>query len=295
VFFFPVLAFAQQHPASQVNVDVDQTPTLKKVSDWVAEVLVKYSLQVFAGIIVLVLGWMVAQYLAKFLRDFLHSKHVDITISKFLVNAFRLLVMGFALLIALGKFGIEIAPFIAGFSVIGFATSFALQGPLSNYAAGVTLIFTKPFKVGDIIEVIGMIGQVEDLNLSQTVLRTIDNTVIVIPNRHIIGEVVQNYSGCKKLDINVGVRYDTDIDKAVKVMCEVVHNDPRVVSSPNPKIGISQFGEFSINLYGRLWVKQADYWDVMFCINKGIVVAFRKNGIIIPIPQRDVHLFEPKT
>jgi small conductance mechanosensitive channel len=300
IFFIPALAFAQaQSPVVQappeLKVDFSsQISTFKKIVDWVAEALVKYSLQVIAGIIILIVGWMVARFVGRFIQNFLLQKNVDVTVTKFLVNGVKLLLMGFAVIVALGKFGIEIAPFIAGLSVVGFGTSFALQGPLSNYAAGATLIFTKPFKVGDIIEVIGMMGEVEDLTMPRTVLRTIDGTRIVIPNRHIIGEVVHNYSNLKKLDINVGVDYATDVEKAVAVVCDLVKSEPRISQTPPPKIGISQFADSAINIYARLWCKQADYWEVMFAVNKAILEAFRKNNINIPFPQRDVHMIEPK-
>ena len=300
ILFLLVLSFAEPPAAGQpatpeVKVNFsDQISTFKKVIDWVLETLVKYSLQVVAGIIILIIGWITAQYVGKFVRNLLEKQKIDVTIAKFLANTLKLIIVGFAALIALGKFGIEIAPFIAGLSVIGFGTSFALQGPLSNYAAGASLIFTKPFKVGDIIQVIGMEGEVEDLTLPRTVLRTVEGTTIVIPNKHIIGEVVHNFSTLKRLDINIGVDYKTDIDKAIEVICSVVKKDPRISQNPFPKIGVSQFGDSSINLYGRLWSKQADYWDVMFSVHKEILAAFRKNNIEIPFPQRDVHLFKPK-
>jgi len=132
------------------------------------------------------------------------------------------------------------------------------------------------------------------LALAKTVLRTIDGTAIIIPNKHIIGEVVHNYSSLKKLDVNVGVSYRTDVDKAINIMTEVINKESRISQPPKPKIGISQFADSSINLYGRLWTKQADYWDVMFSLHREILAAFRKNNIEIPFPQRDVHLFEHK-
>jgi small conductance mechanosensitive channel len=206
----------------------------------------------------------------------------------------KVIIIAFFALIALGKFGITIAPFIAGLSVVGFGTSFALQGPLSNYAAGVSLIFTKPFKVGDIIEVTGVMGEVQDMTLARTELKTVDGTKIVIPNKQIIGEIIHNYSELKKVDITVGVSYDSDMDKAIKVVKEVINGDKRVSREPESKIGISEFADSSINIYARIWCKQAEYWDVMFDINKGINDAFNKNNITIPFPQRDIHVYSQK-
>jgi small conductance mechanosensitive channel len=217
---------------------------------------------------------------------------VDVTVSKFIVGAVKLAVFSFAVIVALGKFGIEIAPLIAGLSVAGFGLSFALQGPLSNYAAGATLIFTKPFKVGEIIEVADQMGEVLDMKLSRTEIKTVDGNVIVIPNKHIIGEIIHNYSNAKRLDINVGVSYSSNVQKAIDIVRNIITNDKRVVRPP--KVGISEFADSSVNIYARLWCKQDDYWDVLFAINKDILDEFGKQGVEIPFPQRDVHIIDKK-
>ncbi len=268
--------------------------TAKKLFDFLIEFIAKYSLQVLGGIIVLILGWIVSKLVARFIKKLLDLRKVDVTITKFLVGAVKLSIMAFAVLVALGKFGIEIAPFIAGLSVVGFGTSFALQGPLSNYAAGASLIFTKPFKVGDIIEVIKEMGEVVDISLPQTVLKTVDGTVIVIPNKHIIGEIIHNYTDLKKLDIRVGVSYQSNIDKAIDCVRSIIMKDHRTVQHKETKVGIFDLGDSSINIYARVWCKQADYWDVMFSINKCILEEFKKHGIEIPFPQRDVRIHSQK-
>jgi len=227
---------------------------------------------------------------AKFLSGFLARNQVDVVVSKFLVGAVKLVIMIFAVIVAMGKFGIEIAPLIAGISVVGFGTSFALQGPLSNYASGATLIFTKPFKVGDIIEVAGVAGEVLDMKLPRTELKTLDGEMIVIPNKHIIGEIIQNFSDYKRLDIKVGVSYSADVAKAISLIRDILEADARIAAQKEPKIGIEGFGDSSINLLARLWCKQDDYWDVMFDNHKKIFEAFNANGIVIPFPQRDVHM-----
>jgi small conductance mechanosensitive channel len=268
--------------------------TLKKILDWIMEATVKYSFQVLGGIVVLVVGWIIAGFLTKFVAEFLRKHKVDVTVSKFAVGAVKLIVMLFAVMAALSKFGIEIAPFIAGLSVVGFGTSFALQGPLSNYAAGITLIFTKPFKVGDIIEVVNVHGEVEDMTLARTLLRTVDGDTIVVPNKHIIGEIIHNYSDASRVDITVGISYSADVEAAIRVIKEVVKSDDRILKTREPKIGLNEFGDSSVNLFIRLWSKQADYYDVKFAINRKIFEALKKNKIEIPFPQRDVHIIERK-
>lgn len=269
--------------------------TAKKLIDMLIEFSIKYGFQVFGGVIVLILGWFVAKIVTKFLARFLKKHNVDVTVSKFLISIVKIIIILFAGLVALGKFGITIAPFIAGLSVIGFGASFALQGPLSNYAAGATLVFTKPFKVGDIIEVASVMGEVQDMTLARTLLKTVDGTGIIIPNKQIIGEIIHNYSDFKKLDINVGISYTSDVDRAIAVVRNIIERDKRVSEKPTPKIGISEFADSSINIYARLWCRQSDYWDVMFDVNKNIHDGFNKNNVTIPFPQRDIHIFEEKS
>lgn len=291
----PSFAFCQEKEAAATGtVFASEIGTAKKLMDLLIEFCVKYSFQVLGGIVILALGWFAAKVVAKIIGRFLAQHKVDVTVAKFLISIIKLIIIAFAALIALGKFGVTIAPFIAGLSVIGFGTSFALQGPLSNYAAGATLIFTKPFKVGDIIETANVMGEVEDMTLARTQVKTVDGTTIIIPNKHIVGEVIHNYSGFKKLDMVVGVSYDSDVDKAIGVVKDIVAKDKRISKKPEPKIGISEFADSSINIYARLWCKQSDYWSVKFDINKKIHDEFKKNNIAIPFPQRDVHIYEEK-
>lgn len=292
--FMSHTGFCEEQESAVNTIFASEIGTVKKLIDLVIEFCVKYSFQVLGGILILILGWFVAKLVANFIGRFLERKKVDVTVSKFLITIVKIIIIAMVAIVALGKFGITIAPFIAGLSVVGFGTSFALQGPLSNYAAGATLVFTKPFKVGDIIEVADVMGEVEDMTLARTKVKTVDGTTIVIPNKHIVGEVIHNYSEMKKLDITVGVSYDCDVDKAIKVVKDVVEQEKRVAPAPEPKIGISEFADSSINIYARLWCKQIHYWEAMFTINKNIYDAFKKNGITIPFPQRDVHIYEHK-
>ncbi len=269
--------------------------TFKHLMNLILEYLVKYSFQALGGIIVLFLGWLVARYAAAWTMRLLERKHIDITISKFIVGAVKLVVMAFAVIVALGKFGIEIAPLIAGISVVGFGTSFALQGPLSNYASGATLIFTKPFKVGDIIEVAGVVGEVTDMKLPRTEIKTVDGHTIVIPNKHIVGEVIHNYSDAKGVDLTIGVSYKSDVQKAIEIIRTIVADDARVIKEKSPKIGIAAFADSSVTIMARFWAKQDDYYDVMFGVNKKILETFKAQGIDIPFPQRDVHLYKEES
>lgn len=292
--FVAVFLASVQACAAETSAAEDAASSVTKIVDWIIEACVKYSFQVLGGLLLLLIGWVVGNFLARITRDMLRKKNIDVTVTKFIAGAVKLLVMIFAAIAALSKFGIEIAPIIAGLSVVGFGTSFALQGPLSNYAAGVTLVFTKPFKVGDIIEVVNVHGEVEDMTLGRTVLVTIDGDRIVIPNKHIIGEIIHNFSALKRVDITVGISYSTDMDKALKVIKSVVDDDKRVITSRGAKIGISDFGDSSVNVFVRLWCHQKDYYDVKFALNKRIFEVLKENKIEIPFPQQEVRIIERK-
>ncbi len=269
-----------------------QIDTTKKLIDLALELCVKYGFQVLGGLVILAVGWLIARVVERVAADLLAKRRVDVTVAKFISGFAKLGVMAFAVLVALGKFGIEVTPLIAGLSVAGVGMSLALQGTLSNYAAGTSLIFTKPFKVGDIIEVAGVVGEVEDMSLGQTRLIRVDGVKVVVPNKHIIGEIILNYSGLKAVDINVGVSYHADVDNAIETVRQIIKNNPQVVQQKGPKIGISAFADSSINLTVRLWCKQADYLDVLFNINKAIFDDFKRNQIEIPFPQREVHVHQ---
>lgn len=292
VLLFCAKGFAQEEAAASGPLFSTELDTARKLIDMIIEFSVKYSFQALGGILVIIIGWLIAKSAAKFLTRLLTNKKLDLPVVKFIVSIVKMMIIGLAVLIALGKFGITIAPFIAGISVIGFGTSFALQGPLSNYASGLTLIFTKPFKVGDIIEVAGVMGEVQDMTLARTQISTVDGTMIVVPNKHIVGEVIHNFSDRKKLDINVGVSYESDVEKAIGIVKNVAVSDPRIAKVPEPKVGISEFADSSINIYARIWCKQLDYWTVMFDINKKIWDEFKAKGVTIPFPQRDVHIYQ---
>lgn len=267
-----------------------QGRTAQEMAFIVMDFISKNIYNIVGGIIILAAAWLAAQAVGKLLHILLVRKKADVTITKFLVDILKFLIMAVAVLITLGNFGITIAPFIAGLGALGFGASVALQGPLSNYASGATLIFTKPFKVGDILEVNGEVGEVEDMTLARTIIRAIDGTKIVIPNKKIIGEIIHNYSECKLLEITVGVTYETDIDQAIKVIKNVVMSEKKIMSKPEPKVGISTFADSAISIYARLWCRQSQYWDLMFDINRKILDEFNNNSITMPYPRRDVRI-----
>ncbi len=266
--------------------------TMQKIINFVTESAVKYSFHVLGGLVVLTGSWILSNVVAKFVSRSLSARKIDVSIIKFLSQAVRLIIIALGALMMLSSFGVQIAPLIAGLSVAGVGIGLALQGPLSNYIAGATLIFTKPFKVGDIIEVNGFQGQVSDISLPRTELFGLDGSIIVIPNKHIIGEVVKNFSIFRKLEINIGVAYDSNVKKAISLLENIIKSEERIPDKEVYKVGIDEFADSAINLRVVVWVSQIDYLDVKFRINNAILEQFSANGIVIPFPQRDVHIYQ---
>ena len=267
---------------------------LMKIIDFVTENAVHYSFQIIGALVILFAGWVLSRFAVNMTRRALQERKVDITIEKFIVQAVRLMVLAFGMLLALSCLGVQIAPLIAGLSVVGVGVGLALQGPLSNYASGATLIFTKPFKVGDIIEAAGVQGEVKDISLPRTELLGLDGSSIIVPNKHIIGEVIKNHSEYRKLEFNVGVAYNADVDKAFKVIENILKENKLIPSNQPIKVGIRDFGESCINLQVSVGVFQSNYGEIKFAVNKAILDEFRRNGIVIPNPQRDIHVHQVK-
>ena len=268
---------------------------LIKIIDFITENAVRYSFQLVGAGITIFIGWILSRFLMKVTHEALRKQKIDVTIEKFIVQMVRWVVLALTILLALSGLGIQIAPLVAGLSVAGLGAGLALQGPLSNYASGASLIFTKPFKVGDIIEVAGVQGEVKDITLPRTELLGLDGSIIIIPNKHIIGEIIKNYSQYRKLEINVGVAYECDINKALSILEKILKSTPSIPPNQPMKVGIKEFGDSAINLLAVVWVSQVDFREARFAINKAILDEFRQQGIAIPYPQRDVHIYQKTT
>lgn len=263
---------------------------LRRSATLVVEFLVKYSFQVIGGIIILLLGWKLSQWVSKFFIRFCEKRRMDVTTTQFLAGAVRVVVMVFVVMIALEKFGITIAPLIAAGSALIFGGSFALQGPLSNYAAGLTIVLGKPFVVGDTISVVGVSGIVEEVKLARTILATEDGERVIIPNKHIVGEVILNSAGNKVVETSVGISYGDDPETAIAAIRQALRQFPQVVQTPAPQVGLQKFGDSSIEIGLRYWVPTRQYYASLYAVNLAVHKALKQARITIPFPQRDVHL-----
>ena len=257
-------------------------------------VATSYGMKIIGAIFTIIIGIWIAKLLSKTLGKVLKKKNVDATLTKFLISVVKIGLIAFVFISAASQVGIETASFVAVIGAAGLAIGFALQGSLSNLAAGVMLIIFKPIKVGDFIEGGGGSGSVESVGIFVTTLLTPDNKVIYIPNSTLTGGNITNYSAkdTRRVDMVFGIGYEDDIDKAKSAIKSVLENDSRILKDPAPQIALSELGDSSVNFNVRPWVNKADYWGVYFDVHEKIKKRFDEEKISIPFPQRDVHVYQ---
>ncbi len=269
--------------------DVQQElQALAKFYEIVIDFVVNYSFQVIGALLILAVGAIVSRYAARLLLDMCEKRNVDITLSKFLSSVVRILIFALFVIISLGKFGITLAPFIAAIGAVFFGASLAVQGLLSNYAAGLTLILARYFKVGDTITVQGVSGVVEEIKLAMTFLSTEDGEVITIPNKLIVGEILQNSFEFKVVEMVIGIDYADDPALAKSVIEGVLTGRQDVATDPKPQVGVDTFGESSIDIGFRYWVPMKSYYQSRYSANLAVFQSLKDAGISVPFPRRDV-------
>lgn len=221
---------------------------------------------------------------------------VDPTVIKFAGSLTYIILLVFVVLAAISQLGVQTASLIALLGAAGLAIGLALQGSLANFAAGILLIIFRPFKVDDLIEAAGVIGKVRAIKIFTTTLITADNMKVIIPNSQLTGGNIINYTAeeMRRVDLVAGVGYEDDIDKVKDVIADVLAQDERVLKDPAPKIAVSEMADNSINFVVRPWTKTENYWDVYFGVTGNIKRRFDAEGISIPFPQRDVHIYQKK-
>lgn len=269
---------------------------VEKYMDLIVEFAVKYGFQVIYAIIILIIGLIVARWLSNMVVRVCEARELDITLSRFLGNVVRLTLLAFVLIIVLGKFGIAMTPFVAAIGAIAFGSSLALAGLLSNYGAGLSIIITRPFVVGDTIKIQGVSGVVEEVGLAATRLSTEDGEQITIPNKHIVGEILINSFENKVIETSIGISYEDDAQKAIDTIQKALQKIPEIVAEPAPQIGIEKFADSSVNIGMRYWVPTKQYFQILYQANLAVYNALEQAGITIPFPQRDIHMLsENKT
>lgn len=266
----------------------DQLAMLQTVIDRIVEFGVNYSFQVVGALIILAIGFAAGRWTARFVETLCQKKNLDVTLSHFLASFVKLLILLFAVIIALGKFGITIAPFIAAIGAVAFGATYAIQGPLSNYGAGLVIIVGRSFLVGDTINVAGVFGVVREIRLGQTFLETEDGVTITIPNKLIVGEILQNSREYRIVEGRVGISYSDNPETAIRILDETLAAIPAVTSEPSPQVGIEAFGDSSVEIGYRYWVPTHQYFQTLHSVNLTVFKAFKSAAITIPFPQREI-------
>lgn len=252
-----------------------------------------FAINLVAAIAIFVIGRWVAKLLHRLVTKAMKRAKTDPLIVTFAGNIFYVLLMFAVVLAAIGQLGIQTTSLIAVLGAAGLAIGLALQGSLANFAAGVMVVLFRPYRVGDYIEGGGVSGTVEEVQIFTTELSTPDNRKIIVPNGQMLSDAITNYSAhaTRRVDLVVGVGYGDDIDTVRRVLEGVVADDARVLADPAPNIRIGSLGDSSVNWIVRPWVKAADYWDVYWEMTEEIKRRFDREGINIPFPQRDVHVY----
>lgn len=264
---------------------------LQTLIDKVIEFGVNYSFQVVGALIILLIGIAVGKWASGLVEKLCLRKGLDVTFSHFLASFAKLLIIFFAVIIALGKFGITIAPFIAAIGAAAFGATYAIQGPLSNYGAGLVIIVGRSFLVGDTISVAGVFGVVREIRLGQTILETEDGVDITIPNRFIVGEILHNSKECRIVEGIVGISYSDDPEVAIRVLNETLGRFERV-EGVSPQVGIEAFGDSSVEIGYRYWVPTHQYFQTLHAVNLAVFKALKAANITIPFPQREVKVVQ---
>ncbi|MDN3681712.1 small-conductance mechanosensitive channel MscS [Vibrio tapetis subsp. quintayensis] len=280
---------------SSVIDAVDIGENISMVSTWLtdnSDLLVQYGVNIISALLILFIGNMIVKGIANSVGKLLKKRKMDKAVVEFISALVRYTLFVIVLIAALGRIGVQTASVVAVIGAAGLAIGLALQGSLSNFAAGVLIVAFRPFKSGDYVEIGGVAGSVESIQIFQTVLTTPDNKMVVVPNGGVIGSPITNYSrhATRRIDHVIGVSYGADLKKTKDVITKLLEADERILKSPAPTVGVVALADSSVNFVVRPWVKTADYWDVYFDSLQAIKEGLDAENIEIPFPQMDVHL-----
>ena len=267
--------------------------TSSELTDKVIFYFVDHGMQILTAIVLMGVGVVIARWTGNLIHRWLKTKAFDEPVSGLIVKVVKLLILGFIGVMALGQMGVQITPLIAGIGVAGVGASLAMQGILGNLVAGLTIIFSKPFTIGEYIELLGVYGQVTDIALFSTTLLHTDNSRVIVPNRKIVGEILHNYGNIRQLDLTAGIAYSADITMALALVNEILQHNPSVLKEPAPVVGIAALNESSIALSFKPWVKVEDFVPAKAEIYQAVLETFRDKKIEIPAPRRDIHFLNP--
>tara|TARA_R100001143_G_C3361215_1_gene136157 strand:- start:12902 stop:13729 length:828 start_codon:yes stop_codon:yes gene_type:complete len=271
--------------------------TFGQYSDSLLPIVVEHGLSVLGAIVILITGYIIAGWAArKVIKKARKSEKLDDTLTPILGQTTRAFILIITILAVLNQFGVETASIIAVLGASALAVGLALQGTLSNVAAGVMLLVLRPFKVGDVVSIGQTMGVVDEIGLFTTEMHSFDNIGISMPNSKVWGNEIQNYNrfDTRRVDMVFGIGYGDDMDKAINIIKEILDEDERILKDPEPLIAIGNLGDSSVDIRVRPWTERSNVWPLRYDLTKKVKERFDENDISIPFPQRDVHLFQEK-
>lgn len=270
----------------------EQLSNYQSYIDLIVKYAASYGLKVLIALLIFWIGKRLARWVTNLMVKAMRSKQVDAELIGFLESMLYWGLLALVCIVALGQLGIQTASFIALLGAAGLAVGLALQGSLSNFAAGVLIIVLRPFRVGEFVDIAGESGTVKSIKIFTTELRTTDNKCVVIPNARVLDSNIVNHSstGQRRVDLVFGIGYEDDIDHAKAVLSDILAQEDRILKEPKPVIGVSELADSSVNFVVRPWVAAGDYWNVYMALNEAVKKRFDQEGISIPFPQRTIHM-----
>lgn len=252
--------------------------------------LIENGPKLVSALAIIIVGVIVARFIGGIAQRWLNKRDLEPPVRMLITRVVKLIIVALFTVVALGTCGVNIAPLVAGIGVAGVGVGLAMQGVLGNLVAGLVIIFTKPFRIGEYIEIVGETGQVSVIELFTTTLNHADKSRVIIPNRKIVGEILHNYGNIRQHDITVGVAYDTDLTRALQVIRNTLSSNPLVLQDPEPVVAVLRFGDSAIEIAVQPWSKLDTFGAAIGAIQLAIADAFRANKISIPFPQREVRM-----
>jgi len=268
----------------------EQAATISHTKDTLVDLAVRFGPRLLTALLITVVGVFVSRAVSRWVARSLERREMEPPIRLLLTRGAWLACIVLFLIMALQNLGVELLPLIAGLGVAGAGIALATQGVLSNMAAGLSIIFAKPFRVGEYVSIAGVEGVVQSITLFSTTLAHVDRSLVVVPNRKIVGEILHNYGHIRQVDLTVGVAYDTDLLSAITLIREVLGANPRILKDPEAIVQAVQLGDSSIGIAVRPWVLVQDLTPATGEINASVLAAFNARGVVIPVPQREVRL-----
>jgi small conductance mechanosensitive channel len=268
----------------------ERLQTLEHAQQTAIDLAIRFGPKLIVALLILAAGYYVGRWIGRLSDAMLGKLGLDATLRLLLVRIVRILVLGLFLIMALQNLGVQLLPLIAGLGVAGAGVALAMQGVLGNLAAGLTIIFTRPFKVGEYISIADVEGAVDEIRLFNTVLTHPDRSRIVIPNRKIVGEILHNFGALRQLNVVVGVAYDTDLELALAAIRDLLRAHPKILQEPEPVIAVLTLADSNVTIAIRPWTAVSDFNAASSDITQAVLETFRSRGIAIPFPQREVRL-----